>query len=124
MEAAASYLKLAFDLAPAELQATLAAYEDKHVEEMRVAIGPLGNEDAVIEGVVWPLLGDEEDRAQEEIEAALRALGISKITSHAHRFPLEFCDDCGAPMFPNPAGHSVHTEPPEDAEEQPATPLH
>src|SRR5882757_6932430 len=51
LEAAASYLKLAFDLAPAELQATLAAYEDKHVEEMRVAIGPLGNEDAVIEGV-------------------------------------------------------------------------
>ena len=34
------------------------------------------------------------------------------------------CDDCGAPMFPNPAGHSVHAEAPEDAEEQPASPLH
>jgi L-asparaginase len=27
-------------------------------------------------------------------------------------------DDCGAPMFPNPAGHAVHTEPPEDTDEQ------
>ncbi|MCU0950028.1 MAG: hypothetical protein MUC68_02945 [Burkholderiaceae bacterium] len=27
-------------------------------------------------------------------------------------------------MFPNPAGHAVHTEPPEESEEQPAAPLH
>jgi hypothetical protein len=39
-------------------------------------------------------------------------------------FPLEYCDDCGAPMFPNAAGHVVHTEPPEEAEDRPATPLH
>jgi hypothetical protein len=124
LEAAVSYLKIAYDLDPPRLQATFAAYEDKRVEEMRIGIGAAGDDDAVIEGVVWPLLGDEEEGAQEEIEAALRALGITQVTGHAHRFPLEYCDDCGAPMFPNPAGHSVHTEPPEDAEEQPTSPLH
>jgi hypothetical protein len=124
LEAAVSYLKLAYDLGPATLQATFAAFEDKRVEEIRIGIGGAGNDDAVIEGVVWPLLGDEEERAQEEIDTALRRLGVNKVTAHAHRFPLEYCDDCGAPMFPNPAGHAVHAEPPEDADEQPAAPLH
>src|SRR5882724_8942215 len=39
LEAAVAYLKLAYDLAPAGLQATIAAYEDKRIEEMRVGIG-------------------------------------------------------------------------------------
>ncbi len=124
LEAAVAYLKLAYDFAPSSLQATVAAFEDKRVEEMRIGIGRIGNDDAVIEGVVWPLLGDDEDKALEEIDAALRALGISRTTSHSHRFPMEYCDDCGAPMFPNPSGHAVHTEPPEDSVEQPAAPLH
>ncbi len=124
LEAAVSYLKLAYEMGPTSLQATIAPFEDKAVDEIRVGIGTVGNDDGVIEGIVWPLLGDEEERAQEEIDAALRRLGVSKITAHAHRFPLEYCDDCGAPMFPNPAGHSVHAEPPEDATEQPAAPLH
>ncbi len=124
VEAAASYLKLAYDIKPAELQATVAAFEEKGVEEMRVGISKTADEDAVIEGVVWPLLGDDEEKAQEEIESALRAHGIARINTHAHRFPLEYCDDCGAPMFPNPAGHAVHAEPPEDADEQQNAPLH
>jgi len=124
LEAAVSYLKLAYDMGPAALQATFAAFEDKRIEEIRIGIGTAGDDDSVIEGVVWPLLGDEEERAQEEVDAALRRLGVNKVTAHAHRFPLEYCDDCGAPMFPNPAGHAVHAEPPDDVEEQPAAPLH
>jgi hypothetical protein len=124
LEAALAYLKLTYDLAPAALQATVAAYEDKRIEEVRIGIGRAGDEDQVIEGVVWPLLGDDEEKALEDIDAALRRLGVTRITTHAHRFPMEFCDDCGAPMFPNPAGHSVHAEAPEDADEQPAAPLH
>ncbi|MCU0764681.1 MAG: DUF2863 family protein [Burkholderiaceae bacterium] len=124
LEAAVSFLKLAYDMGPAALQATFAAFEDKRIEELRIGIGPAGDDDAVIEGVVWPLLGDEEERAQEEVDAALRRLGVTRVTAHAHRFPLEYCDDCGAPMFPNPAGHAVHAEAPEDVTEQPAAPLH
>jgi hypothetical protein len=40
-----------------------------------------------------------------------------------HRFPLEYCDDCGAPLYPNPEGEPEHAEMPEP--EQPApTHLH
>jgi hypothetical protein len=38
------------------------------------------------------------------------------------RFPLEFCDDCGAPLYPNPEGEPVHAEMPEEQTE--ATPRH
>jgi hypothetical protein len=127
LEAAISFLKLTYDLAPSSLQATLAAYEEKRDQpttEMRIGISRLADDDVVIEGVVWPLLGDEEERSQEEIEAALKRLGVQRIVAHTHRFPLEYCDDCGAPVFPNSSGHSVHTEPPEDGTEQPASPLH
>jgi hypothetical protein len=124
LEAAVSYLKLAHDLAPTALQATIAPFEDKRVEEVRVGIGKSGDDDGVIEGVVWPLLGDDEEKAPEEIEGTLRKLGVTRVTQHAHRFPMEFCDDCGAPMFPNPAGHAVHAEPPDESDEQPSRPLH
>ncbi len=127
LEAAVAYLKLAYDLAPQSLQATVAVFEDKRAGrevEVRIGIGKAGEDDAVIEGVVWPLLGDEEDKAQEDIESALRALNVTRVLSHTQRFPLEYCDDCGAPLFPNPAGHAVHAEPPEEADEQPSAPLH
>lgn len=127
LEAALSFLKLSYELGPAALQATVAAYEEKRDQpttEMRIGISRLSDDDSVIEGVVWPLLGDEEERGQEEIEAALKRLGVQRVAMHAHRFPLEYCDDCGAPVFPNPAGHSVHTEPPEDGIEQSASALH
>jgi len=127
LEAAVSFLKLTYDLAPGSLQATVAAYEEKRDQpttEMRIGISRVADDDVVVEGVVWPLLGDEEEKAQEEIEAALKRLGVVRFLLHSHRFPLEYCDDCGAPVFPNPAGHSVHTEPPEGEGEQPASPLH
>ncbi len=127
LEAAIAYLKLTFDLSAKDLQATVAAFEDKRAGrefELRVGISAGNDDDSVVEGVVWPLLGDEEEKAQEDIENALRANGVTRVTVHAQRFPLEYCDDCGAPMFPNPSGHSVHTETPQDSEEQPAAPLH
>jgi hypothetical protein len=35
---------------------------------------------------------------------------------------LEYCDDCGAPLYPNPEGEPVHAELPEPEEE--ALPRH
>jgi len=127
LEAAIAYLKLAYDLDPPRLQAILALFEDKRESagaEVRIGIGLAGDDDAVIEGVVWPLLGDDEERAQEDIETTLRRLGVAHVVNHAQHFPMEYCDDCGAPLFPNAGGHAVHSEPPEDADEQPAAPLH
>jgi len=127
LEAAVSYLKLSFDFAPNALAAAFGLFEDPNGAagaEVRIGLAKAIDVDAVIEGVVWPLLGDDDDQAMEEVEKALQALGIQRAVMHSHRFPLEFCDDCGAPMFPNSAGHVVHAEPPDEAEDRPATPLH
>jgi hypothetical protein len=127
LEAAIAYLKLAYDLAPAALTAAAGLFEDPQSNagsEVRIGLAKAADDDAVIEGIVWPLLGDEDEQTLEDVEKALRASGLGRIAMHAHRFPLEYCDDCGAPMFPNAAGHVVHAEPPDEAEDRPATPLH
>ena len=33
--------------------------------------------------------------------------------------PMEYCDDCGAPLFPNAEGENMHTEMPEDMQDAP-----
>jgi hypothetical protein len=127
LEAAVSYLKLAYDFAPNALTAAFGVFEDPSGNsggEVRVGLAKTASDDDVIEGVVWPLLGDDEEQTMEDVDKALKALNLSRAVAHAHRFPLEFCDDCGAPMFPNAAGHVVHAEPPEEAEDRPAAPLH
>jgi hypothetical protein len=127
LEAAIAFLKLSYDFAPSTLAAAAGLFEDPQGHsgaEVRIGLAAASNEDAVIEGVVWPLLGDDEEQTLEEVEKALKSLGVGRSVLHTHRFPLEFCDDCGAPMFPNAAGHVVHAEPPDEAEERPAMPLH
>jgi hypothetical protein len=127
LEAAVAYLKLSYDFSPGSLSAAYGIFADPNGQsgaEVRVGISKSDDEDEVLEGIVWPLLGDEEDQTMEDVEKALRAVGIVKSVAHAHRFPLEFCDDCGAPLFPNTAGHVMHAEPPEEAEDRPAVPLH
>jgi len=127
LEAAIAFLKLAYDFAPSALAAAAGLFEDPQGNagaEVRVGLAKATDDDAVIEGIVWPLLGDDEEQTLEEVEKALRTLGVGRSIVHAHRFPLEFCDDCGAPMFPNTAGHVVHAEPPDEAEDRPASPLH
>ena len=76
--------------------------------------------------VVWPLLGQEDDSADVlgEIEAALKESGVTRIEQLDQRFPLEYCDDCGAPMYPSPDGEAVHAELPEAQAEQIPRHLH
>jgi Protein of unknown function (DUF2863) len=127
LEAAVAYLKLAYDFTPGLLSAAAGLFEDPQGNagaEIRVGLAKSADDDTVIEGVVWPLLGDDEEQTMEEVEKALQGLNVGRSVMHTHRFPLEYCDDCGAPMFPNAAGHVVHAEPPDEAEDRPATPLH
>lgn len=100
---------------PAEaLRAVIGGFHDKRLEEYRIAFGPRdGN--PVFHGVVWPLLGAEDETSDVvgEIESLLRESGIKEILVHGQQFPYEFCDDCGAPLYPNIEGDSVHAEMPE-----------
>lgn len=71
-------------------------------------------------GVVWPIFSEEEvPTAADEIREILQAAGLKEIVMHTHPFPLEYCDDCGAPLFPNEEGETVHTEAPEEPENTP-----
>jgi hypothetical protein len=109
---------------------------DGHVDEFRVGF-TLSQESEVLYGIVWPLYGPEEDdRVDEaavsallepvisagpqgkssiaEIFSLLQECGVIEVLRHGERFPMEFCDDCGAPMFPDSEGDLVHAEMPED----------
>jgi hypothetical protein len=100
---------------PAEgFRAVIGGFHDQRLEEYRIGFGPRDS-DATYHGVVWPLLGAEDETTDiaAEIEAVLRETGIKEVVAHDQQFPFEFCDDCGAPLYPNIEGDAVHAELPE-----------
>ena len=102
---------------PAEaLRAVIGGFHDKRLEEYRIGFGPRDS-DNLFHGVVWPLLGAEDETTEVtgEIEGILRETGIKEVLVHSQRFPFEFCDDCGAPLYPNTEGETVHAELPEQS---------
>lgn len=107
--------------APVErITAAFGPFHDANgVAEFRIGMS-LGRGDDVHHGVAWPVLGDTDvEDAPAQIREALTQAGVRDIVEHEHRFPLEFCEDCGAPLFPNAAGEVAHAEMPESAEQPP-----
>lgn len=132
------------------LSAIIGAFGDEgsdlRVDEYRISFTVLQQPD-VVYGIVWPLYGQEEDSEEPvalaasliepilsgamvdvpspitQLVLALRANGITDIMRHHERFPMEFCDDCGAPLFCDRDGDLVHAELPEDTP-QPSGHLH
>jgi Protein of unknown function (DUF2863) len=113
-------LQALLNLEPAQLQATVCPCFDKELVEYRVGFGPIGSLN-VFHGMVWPALDEEDDfgnsdvQAEMEaaIEATIRNTGITDIEFLTQQFPIEFCEDCGAPFYPNREGELVHVEMPE-----------
>ncbi len=116
LHAAVAFLQTTLNVSPASLRAVVAPFFEERVEEFRIGF-TLNNSSDVVHGVVWPLLGAEDEGPETvaQIEAVLRATGVSNIIMLEHRFPLEFCDDCGMPMFPTPEGETMHAELPEES---------
>ena len=101
------------------ISAAFAPFYETDLVEYRVGLS-IDSGDSVVHGVTWPVLADtDEEDAPARIRELLLACGVSDIVEHDHRFPLEFCDDCGAPLFPNAQGEVMHAEMPEDAEPPP-----
>ena len=113
-KASIAFLQTTLGLMPDAIRAVIGPCYDRRLEEYRVGLGPKDGE-AVYHGIVWPLLGGDDENADiaGEIEAALRETGVKEVRFLDHHFPMEFCDDCGAPMFPNIDGELVHAEMPE-----------
>ncbi|MFZ6690660.1 DUF2863 family protein [Undibacterium sp. SXout20W] len=78
----------------------------------------------VIYGVVWPLyqaedqlaaLGmDDTGQVNGDIPEILTECGIVNILQLEEIFAMEFCDDCGTPLFADREAELVHPEMPED----------
>lgn len=123
LRSAVAFLQTALNVPASNLRAVVAPYYDRQLEEFRIGF-TLGDAGEVVHGVVWPLLDDEDEAAESpgQIEAVLREAGLREVMILDHRFPLEYCDDCGAPLYPNPEGEPVHAELPEQEAE--AMPRH
>ena len=121
LRAAVEYLKSLFNVPASRLRAVAAPYYDRWLEEWRIGFTGIDSDD-VVHGVTWPLLGGEDENADlaASIEALLKETGLGEVRILDTRMPLEFCDDCGAPLFPNPEGESVHAELPEEMQGTPA----
>jgi hypothetical protein len=119
IRAAVAFLESALDVKAPQLRAVVAGFGNERAEEYRVGFTLARNPD-VVHGVVWPLFGREEgpeaDGPEEQITALLREEGLTDVVTLEQGFPLEFCDDCGAPLFADPVGDLVHAELPEETE--------
>lgn len=120
LRAAVAFLQTTLNVAASHLRAVLAPYYDRQIEEYRIGFTAHDSID-VLHGVVWPLLENEDETtdAPAQIEAVLSEAGIGEIVALDQRFPLEFCDDCGAPLYPNPDGEPSHAELPEQESSAP-----
>ena len=133
------FLTLTLEIDARELHACIGSFSEEaapgRADEFRIGFS-VGQVSDVVYGVVWPLYGEEDEEEAsdidaiplqrlavgeepqptplEEITTLLREAGVINITRHAERFPLEFCDDCHAPLFPDPDADLVHAEMPED----------
>lgn len=115
VRASVAYLGTALETPAANLRAIIAPFWDRQLEEYRIGL-TVRDQEQVVHGVVWPLLGAEDETADcpAQIEAVLRESGVNDIVHLDHHFPLEYCDDCGTPLYPSPEGEVVHAEMPEE----------
>lgn len=141
IHAAVNYLTHALNVTPADLTAIIGRFSEEgaggQVDEYRISFA-LRSDPQVVYGVVWPLYGSEdgEEDAQAaavatrgllvpesdenlppiaEIIGMLKQSGIEHIRQHPEEFAMEFCEDCGAPLFCDLEAELVHAEMPEDA---------
>jgi len=141
IRAAVHYLTYTMDVEPHELHAIIGSFgeesDESRVDEYRVSFALAENLD-VIYGIVWPLYGQEDEEELqyreldvpidpvisadverkspiEEILALLEECGVTNVKRHTELFAMEFCDDCGSPLFPDMDAELTHAEMPEDA---------
>lgn len=120
-----AFLQTVLNLLPSDLVAVIARFHDDQTEEYRIGLA-LRQEQTVVHGVVWPLLETEDNNNElsAEIETVLQEAGITQVIQLSQQFPIEYCDDCGTPLYPSPEGEPVHAELPEEQAENTQRHLH
>ncbi|MET0508421.1 MAG: DUF2863 family protein [Burkholderiaceae bacterium] len=117
INAAVHSLTHALSIEAPRIRATIAAFGDERIDEYRIGL-TVDDAEEVVRGVVWPLLGSESELDEpspvDRIREVLREAGIEHIRVWSDVTEPEFCEDCGAPLYPNPANEIVHVETPEE----------
>jgi len=137
IRAAVHYLTHTLNIEANKLQAIIGGFSedlpDSRIDEYRVSFTQFGEEE-VVYGLVWPLYGQEDGEQTdmlppglegtvagtdarpplEEILALLRECGVTHVKHHRGCFPMEACDDCGAPLYLDMDAELVHAEMPDD----------
>lgn len=132
IRAAVHYLTHALSKEADQLQAIIGGFGDElnedQIDEYRVGFALRDEDEEVLYGIVWPMYGLDEEEALpganlgggpraslDEICSLLQQAGVKQIKRHQERFPAEYCDDCGSPLFADINGELVHAEMPDDA---------
>jgi len=111
-----------------EMIATVALFTDPQSEdgeqsqaEIRVGISANRAPNRVLAGVTWPCDLADADGTQDFACDVLTTRGVKSIVAFEQTFPMEWCEECGAPLYANPEGFVTHVENP-DADEKEALP--
>lgn len=131
------YLTQTLNLEASELSAIVAPVGNPEragqVDEYRISF-LLKEGMEVVYGVIWPLYSienqdaaislNEEEQLCGEIFDQLNEVGLQDIHLLSETFSMEFCDDCGTPLFADREGEMVHPELPEGVPEPGSTHFH
>ena len=120
IEASIDYLSSSLAVSSDSLTAVVGGCYNRHLEEFRISFSTK-NSEKVIHGVIWPLLGPEDEFSDiiEEVVDCLKKFGITHFETLDQRLPMEYCEDCGSPLYPNIEGEMTHAEFPESENESP-----
>lgn len=115
LNAAISFLKTTLNILPEQMRVIVAYCFNKENEEYRISLATRNGH--ILYGVVWPMLPGEndEDEALLNIQQIAKNHRILDFTFLPERQPIEFCDDCGLPLFPNLSGEFLHPQMPQNA---------
>lgn len=127
IRSAVFYLTHTLGKEASDLNVIIAGFGEQEVpgqiDEYRISFC-LQDAPEVIYGVVWPLYQADDqlnavnridaDLLSGEIPAILAECGVSNMQLLDDIFAMEFCDDCGAPLFADRGGDLAHAEMPED----------
>ena len=116
LKASLNLLHSNYELGAEKIQAVIAPFYDWGLVEFRISFLALEREE-VLQGCIWPVLDSDEvsaERIESAVRTALQAAGVGVIETLDRRIPVVYCDDCGAPLFPDRRGELQHVEEPSD----------
>ena len=106
--------------AAADLVATIGLFvpgprDSNPMSELRISLSRKTDRDSVLCGISWGVLPSEIDAFTQTARDLLDSKRITDVVEHEQSFRLEWCEDCGAPLYATPSGLVVHNELPEDS---------